>query len=102
MIERLRGMISCEEALSHLWELIDGELAPGDEMAVRRHVEVCSRCFPRYDFQRAYLALLRRIRRGEGPSPDLRRRLARLIPGAPSEEGHAPGCGPDTSPEEEA
>jgi len=96
---RLRGMISCEEALGHLWELIDGELAPEDETAVRRHVEVCSRCYPRYDFQRAYLSLLGRIRRGEGPSPELRRRLAGLIPGAPP-EGHDPGCGSDTSSKE--
>lgn len=89
MIDRLRGMISCEEALKHLWELIDGELAPEDEMAVRWHVEVCSRCYPKYDFQRAYLARLRRVRQGEGPSPELRERLARLVPRA-SEEGQDP------------
>ena len=87
MIERLRGMISCEEALEHLWELIDGELAPEDEAAVRWHVEVCSRCYPNYNFQRAYLKLLRRIRRGESPSPELRERLLRLIPEA-SRESH--------------
>ncbi|MGH7556219.1 MAG: zf-HC2 domain-containing protein [Gemmatimonadota bacterium] len=100
MIQRLRGMISCEEALEHLRELIDGELAQEDEVAVRWHVEVCSRCYPRYDFQRAYLALLRRIRRGEGPSLDLRQRLARLIPGAPR-EGHDPASERDTDTKEE-
>lgn len=89
MIERLRGMIPCEEALGRLWELIDGELVPEDEVAVRWHVETCSRCYPQYDFQRAYLELLRRVRRGEAPASGLRRRLARLIPGAPR-EGHDP------------
>ncbi len=95
-MKQLRRMISCEEALEHLWELIDGELAPEDEVAVRWHVEVCSHCYPKYDFQRAYLALMGRIRRGEGPSPEMRERLARLVP-VPPREGHDPAKESDSN-----
>lgn len=55
-------MIRCEEALARLWEFLDGELEIEDEREVQRHLEVCSRCYPRYDFQRAYFELMRRVR----------------------------------------
>ena len=54
-------MIRCEEALERLWEFLDGELEPANETEVQRHLEVCSRCYPRYDFQRAHVELTRGI-----------------------------------------
>lgn len=72
-------MIRCEEALERLWDFLDGELAPKDEAEVRRHLEVCSRCYPQYDFQRAYFRLMERIREREAPPGELRRRLFERI-----------------------
>ncbi len=68
-------MIRCEEAMARLWEFLDGELEDVEEAAVRKHLEVCHRCYPKYDFQRAYFEYMRRTsRHGEG-SVELRREL---------------------------
>lgn len=73
------GMISCEDALAHLWEFLDGELPPEDEAAVKKHLDVCNRCYPHYDFQRAYFEYVRRVRGREHAPPSLRRELFRKI-----------------------
>lgn len=73
------GMISCEEALARLWEFLDGELPPEDEAAVKKHLDICERCFPRYNFRRAYFEFTRRIRDREHAPPSLRRRLFQEI-----------------------
>jgi anti-sigma factor (TIGR02949 family) len=69
------GMMRCEDALARLWDFLDGELPPDEENALRRHLEVCGRCYPQYDFQRAYLTYVRRLAEREHAPPDLRRRL---------------------------
>lgn len=84
-------MIRCEEALERLWEFLDGELDPANEADVQRHLDVCSRCYPRYDFQRAYFELMHRIRKREGVPPKLRRRIFERIL-----EEEAAGGGKDT------
>ncbi|MGH7545838.1 MAG: zf-HC2 domain-containing protein [Gemmatimonadota bacterium] len=73
------GMMPCEEAIARLWDFLDGELDAPDEAAVRKHLEFCSRCYPQYDFQRAYFEFTRRLREGERAPPDLRRRLFQRI-----------------------
>lgn len=73
------GMIRCEDALARLWEFLDGELPPADETAVRKHLDICNRCYPQYDFQRAYFTYVRRMRDQEHAPPTLRRRLFRMI-----------------------
>lgn len=73
------GMIRCEDALARLWEFLDGELPPDDETAVKRHLDVCTRCYPQYDFQRAYFEYTRRVRERDHAPPTLRRRLFRMI-----------------------
>lgn len=73
------GMISCEDALARLWDFLDGELPPNEEEALQRHLEVCSRCWPQYDFQRAYLEYTRRLAEKEHAPPGLRQRLFQRI-----------------------
>lgn len=73
------GMMRCEDALARLMEFIDGELPPQEEAAVKKHLDVCSRCYPRYDFQRAYREFTRRLRDSEHAPPTLRRRLFQKI-----------------------
>jgi len=72
-------MISCEDALARLWDFLDGELPAADESTVKEHLEICNRCYPRYDFQRAYFEFLRRLREREEAPPAMRRRLFRAI-----------------------
>jgi len=75
VIREKMGMIRCEEAMARLWEFLDGELEDVEEEAVRKHLEVCNRCYPKYDFQRAYFEYMQRTSpRGEG-SVDVRREL---------------------------
>jgi anti-sigma factor (TIGR02949 family) len=69
------GMIRCEDAMRQLWDFLDGELAEDDREALEKHLEVCGRCYPAYDFQRAYLEYTRRLATREQAPPDLRKRL---------------------------
>lgn len=73
------GMIRCEEALARLWEFLDGELPPADEEAVKKHLDICNRCYPQYDFQRAYFEFTRRVQNRDSAPPSLRRRLFEKI-----------------------
>ncbi|HUG41838.1 MAG TPA: zf-HC2 domain-containing protein [Longimicrobiales bacterium] len=73
------GMIRCEDALARLWEFLDDELSPDEEIQVKEHLDICNRCYPQYDFQRAYFAYTRRIRDRDHASPELRRRIFRMI-----------------------
>ncbi len=56
-----RDPIPCEIVLQRLWAFLDGELDPASGEEVRRHLEMCGRCYPRYDFQRAYFRLMERV-----------------------------------------
>ena len=75
MIRQKMGLMPCEEALARLLEFVDGELPPDEEAAVKKHLEICDRCYPRYNFQRAYVEFTRRLGNQEKAAPDLRRRL---------------------------
>lgn len=71
--------IQCREALARLWAYIDGELDDISSDEVRSHLEVCKRCYPQYDFQRAYFELMRRVAQGSDPSELRDRVLASLL-----------------------
>lgn len=73
------GMMRCDDALARLWDLLDGELPPDEEAAVKRHLEVCGRCYPQYDFQRTYMEYTRRLAAQEHAPPELRKRLFQRI-----------------------
>jgi anti-sigma factor (TIGR02949 family) len=69
-----RDMIPCNVVMQRLWAFIDGELDPLSEDQVREHLEMCNRCYPRYDFQHAYFRLMDRL--AARPVPDeLRSRI---------------------------
>jgi mycothiol system anti-sigma-R factor len=73
------GMMRCREALARLWDFLDGELAPDEERALKNHLDVCGRCFPQYDFQRAFLEYTKRLVADQHAPPELRQRLFRRI-----------------------
>ncbi len=86
-------MIRCEEALERLWEFLDGELDGANETEVKLHLEVCSRCYPRYDFHRAYFELMRSIRDRDAVPRKLRRRLFERILEEDAAVGEGNGAG---------
>jgi anti-sigma factor (TIGR02949 family) len=71
-------MIPCDHVIARLWEYIDGELNEESAAEVRAHLDICSRCFPQYDFQRAFKEFTRRSAQKPMP-PSLRRRVFEAI-----------------------
>lgn len=84
-------MIPCDQVVAKLWEYLDRELSPQASAEVERHLEVCRRCFPQYDFQRAYRDYLRRVEREPVP-PELRQRIFEAL--LAEESTTAPGAPP--------
>lgn len=74
------GGIGCEEALARVYEYLDGELDPGTQERIHRHLEICKRCYPYFDFERLFLDYVREkgLRAGE-TSEELRRRVGSLL-----------------------
>lgn len=77
-------MIACHDVIAQLWAYLDGELTPERTEEIRAHLEMCERCFPQYDFERAFLAFLQK--QAWTPAPA---RLRRRIFEALLEEGAA-------------
>jgi anti-sigma factor (TIGR02949 family) len=67
-------MMPCDQVMERLWEFIDGELPPAEEQAVQAHLEICGRCFPQYDWDRAYARFIHSAAQRMG-NPALRRRV---------------------------
>lgn len=79
--------IPCEHVAEGLWDYLDDEI---DDPEIRRrieaHLEICARCFPEYDYRRAFLALLER--HAEDPIPQgLRRSVFQKLIAADAAEG---------------
>lgn len=72
------AMIPCDHVIARLWEYLDGDLDELGSQEVRRHLDVCARCFPEYDFRRAYLKFMRRCSTQNVPA-ELRQRIFATI-----------------------
>jgi anti-sigma factor (TIGR02949 family) len=64
----------CAHVMERLWEFLDGELPSDEEQAVQEHLEICGRCFPQYDWRRAYARFVRTAAQ-RMDNPALRRRV---------------------------
>jgi len=73
------GGIGCEEALARVYEYLDGELEPSTQERIHRHLEICERCYPYFDFERLFLDHVREKGLRSGDSDRLRRRLESLF-----------------------
>lgn len=67
-------MMPCEHVMEHLWEFVDGELPADESQAVNEHLEMCERCFPQYDWHRAYARFVHGVSQ-RMDNPALRRRV---------------------------
>lgn len=70
---------SCEEALARLFEWLDGELEGEEEDKVEKHFDVCARCYPLLTQERAFREAMERVRSGDPPPPDLRKRVLETL-----------------------
>ena len=79
-------MIPCEEALRLVHEYLDGELDGVPERQVRRHFEVCGRCYPHLRLESSYRDAVRRAVAGEAAPAELKRKVTRLLAEVDGEE----------------
>lgn len=68
-------MLDCDAVMRQLWDYLDGELTPDREAAVRDHLAVCKRCYPQYDFEKAFVRALAASRREHSRPDALRTRV---------------------------
>jgi anti-sigma factor (TIGR02949 family) len=73
------GMISCEEALSRVYEFLDGELDDVSHEEVEAHFHVCTRCYPHLQLENAFREALQRAAAGEEAPPELKSRILALM-----------------------
>jgi hypothetical protein len=69
------GGIQCHEAVERVFDWLDDELDPAEAASVGEHLETCARCYPRLQFERAFLEALRRAPSGELVTADLQQRI---------------------------
>lgn len=74
-----RGSISCDEARAKLFEYLDGELSDATREEVQRHLDVCTACYPRLQFERHFLDALHTAERRGGASQELKNRVLQAL-----------------------
>lgn len=73
------GDMACREVLEKVYEYLDGELDPETQERMHRHVEICQRCYPHFDFERRFLDSIRERGLATGEVEGLRGRLEGLL-----------------------
>lgn len=71
--------ISCREALTVMYEYLDGALEGVTEAQVRTHFEVCSRCYPHLRLEERFRGALQRAGTGDVAPPALKDRLKEML-----------------------
>lgn len=72
------GSLTCREVVELLWDYIDAELTPDAEGRIRAHLEACEKCYPHYDFQRAFVEFVRK-HGAQATPPALRQRIFQAL-----------------------
>lgn len=73
------GDIACREVQEKVYHYLDGELDPETQERIHRHVEICQRCYPFYDFERRFLDSIRERGLATEEVEGLRGRMERLL-----------------------
>lgn len=73
------GGIDCGGVMAQLYEYLDGELDdPATMEKIRVHLEKCRRCYPRYNFEKAFLRFVSDQGHTSAP-PELRRKIFKTL-----------------------
>ena len=71
--------LDCRSALDHLYEFLDGEVAPTDHEQIAHHLQECAPCLQEYDVERIVKALVARSCCEVAPSQLRSRLVAELV-----------------------
>ena len=77
------AVIPCDEVKNRLFEYLDGELAELSHEEVKRHLDLCKACYPRFKFEKQFLEALHAAQSNKSSSPEFKDRILRLL----AEEG---------------
>jgi anti-sigma factor (TIGR02949 family) len=77
--EGCTSSISCQEALAVVYEYLDGDLGDVPAEEVRVHFDICGQCYPHLEFERSFLAAVRRGCAAAKAPPDLKAKVADLL-----------------------
>ena len=72
-------MNECQVALKSLFEYLDKELDKKNIEDFERHIELCRKCYDKYEFEKALREKLREKAGGEKPSPQLLKRIEGIL-----------------------
>lgn len=76
---------TCQEALSLLYDYLDGELEGVSLERVKAHFEVCKKCYPHLRFEKSFRAAIRRAGSGGEAPEELKAHLLELLESAGAE-----------------
>lgn len=77
--------ISCREAVTVIYEFLDGELDEASHERVRAHFEICNRCYPHLRLEESFRAVVRRACAGDSAPAELKESLKELLASADPE-----------------
>ena len=72
-------MSGCATALSKLFEYLDKELDKTDVEAFDRHVELCRKCFDRFEFEKALRERIKKTAKDAEPSDACKDRIKNIL-----------------------
>lgn len=71
--------ISCEEAVSRVYEYLDGESDGAERERIRCHVLKCQRCYPFFNWERVFLETVKERGSAPRPNPELKVKVRELL-----------------------
>lgn len=74
--------ISCEEAVSRVYEYLDGEAEEAERERIRCHVLKCERCYPFFNWERVFLETVKEKGSTPRPNPELKLKVRELLDSA--------------------
>ena len=72
-------MTDCKTALKDLFDYLDKELDKGNTEEFERHIELCRKCFDRFEFEKMLRDRIRQKAGESSPSPELRKRIQDIM-----------------------
>lgn len=70
--------LDCQEALDHLYEFLDGEIAPDSHEQISHHLQECGPCLKEYDVERIVKSIVARSCSEAAPAQLKLRLMAQL------------------------